>query len=290
MKLSVEVPNKDKVVAAGQAGQRGASGDVPYVMPHQGTDPSEIDRLDIQHYALREHLGANYLAPLEQPARILDVGCGTGLWAYEMCAEFPLAQVVGFDLAPSKSPWPATYRFVRGNLLQGLPFAGDRFDFVHQRLLMSGVPVKAWAAAVNELVRVTRPGGWLELVEGEFDVAPAGPATRQILDVTWRLYREIGLDSTGIIFRSLVEHPRRAGLTDVESREIVVPLGDWGGRIGSLMASDIRALFLRLAAVFEKRFGVSQRETAPLIAAMPQEWEEHHTVIKFAVALGRKPG
>jgi SAM-dependent methyltransferase len=279
-----------EVVAAERAGRRGGSGDVPYLMPHHAKEPSEIDRLDIQHYALLEHLGANYLVPLERPARILDVGCGTGLWAYELCAEFPRAQVAGFDLAPSKQPWPAGYHFVRGNLLQGLPFVDDGFDFVHQRLLLSGVPVKAWARTVTELVRVTRPGGWLELVEGEFDIAPAGPATRRILDVTWRLYQETGLDSTGIIFRSLGEHPRHAGLTDVESRVIEVPLGEWGGRIGSLMASDIRALFLRLAPVFEAKFGVPQRESAPLIAAMPQEWEEHHTLIRFAVALGRKPG
>jgi SAM-dependent methyltransferase len=259
-------------------------------MPHHPVDPSEIDRLDIQHYVLREHLGANYLAPLGQPARILDVGCGTGLWASELCAEFPRAQVVGFDLVPSKRPWPAGYCFVRGNLLQGLPFADDRFDFVHQRLLMAGVPVKDWARTVTELVRVTHPGGWLELVEGEFDIAPAGPATGRMLEVTWRLYQQAGLDSTGIIFRSLAEHPRRAGLMDVESREIVLPLGEWGGRIGSLMASGIRALFLRLAPVFKERFGVSERESALLIAAMQQEWEEHHTVVRFAVALGRKPG
>jgi SAM-dependent methyltransferase len=290
VKWSLEVPNEEEVVAAEQAGRRGASGDVPYVMPHHAIEPSEIDRLDIQHYALREHLGTNYLAPLVQPARILDVGCGTGLWAYELCAEFPRTQVVGFDLVPSKRPWPADYRFVRGNLLQGLPFADDRFDFVHQRLLMSGVPVKAWAGTVTELVRVTQPDGWLELVEAEFDIAPAGPATGRMLDVTWRLYEQSGLDSTGIIFRSLGEHARRAGLTDVESREITVPLGEWGGRIGSLMASDIRALFLRLAPVFEDKFGVSERESVPLIAAMQQEWERHHTVVRFAVALGRKPG
>jgi SAM-dependent methyltransferase len=289
VKWSLEVPNEEEVAAAEQA-QRSATGDVVYQLPHHATEAAEIDRLDIQHYALQERLGTNYLAPLQQPARILDVGCGTGLWAYELCAEFPDAQVVGLDLVPSKRPWPATYRFVRSNLLQGLPFADDRFDFVHQRLLMSGVPVKAWARTVTELVRVTRPGGWLELVEAEYDIAQAGPSTERMLEVIGRLNRETGLDSTGIIFRNLGDHPRRAGMTNVESREITVPLGEWGGRIGSLMASDYRALFLRLAPVFEAKFGVSERESAPLIAGMQQEWEEHHIVVRFAVALGRKPG
>src|SRR5215467_5860383 len=37
----------------------------------------EIDRLDIQHYTTRETLRANHLAPVVNPGRVLDVGCGT---------------------------------------------------------------------------------------------------------------------------------------------------------------------------------------------------------------------
>jgi hypothetical protein len=43
--------------------------------------------------------------------------------------------VVGLDLVPSKPPQPANYHFAYGNVLQGLPFADDRFDFVHERFL-----------------------------------------------------------------------------------------------------------------------------------------------------------
>ncbi|HVB59579.1 MAG TPA: hypothetical protein VNE61_00170, partial [Ktedonobacteraceae bacterium] len=57
----------------------------------------EIDRLDLQHYLLRYVLKGNYLAPIAQPARILDVGCGTGCWISEMALEFPQAELVGVD-------------------------------------------------------------------------------------------------------------------------------------------------------------------------------------------------
>jgi hypothetical protein len=40
--------------------------------------PTEVDRLDLQHFALLEGLGTNYLAPVSEPAVILDVGSGTG--------------------------------------------------------------------------------------------------------------------------------------------------------------------------------------------------------------------
>jgi SAM-dependent methyltransferase len=281
---SLEVPSDEEAAAAARARP---GGDVAYFLPRHEHE-AEIDRLDIQHYALHDRLGANYVAPLDEPAQILDVGCGTGLWAYELSAEFPSAHVVGFDLVPSKRPWPATYGFVRGNLLQGLPFADDRFDLVHQRFLMAAVPVKDWARSMTELVRVTRPNGWVELVEMEFDIAPAGPATRRVFETAWRVGRTAGLDTTGIIYRNLGEHARRAGLIDVETREDTVSIGEWGGRIGSMMATDFRSLFLRTAGLFD-RFGVSEQELRELVTVMQQEWEEHHSLSRFTVALGRKP-
>src|SRR5262249_50679626 len=138
-------------------------GGVPYPVLHH---PTEIDRLDLQHYALREVVGGNHLAPVPRDATaVLDVGSGTGQWGFELCQELPRATVVGLDLAvanPARSP---RFRWVRGNVLQGLPFASGRFDYVHQRLLFLAIPVADWPAAVRELVRVTRPGGWIELVE-----------------------------------------------------------------------------------------------------------------------------
>src|SRR5215469_8694458 len=97
--------------------------------------PTEIDRLDVQHYALREALGADYLAPIGGLDRVLDVGAGNGQWGYDLCAKFPRAMVLGVDLMPGKPGQPAGYRFVRANLLDGLPFVDDAFGFVHQRLL-----------------------------------------------------------------------------------------------------------------------------------------------------------
>jgi SAM-dependent methyltransferase len=248
----------------------------------------EIDRLDVQHYALREALGGNYLAPVGTPGRLLDVGCGTGQWAFDVGAEFPAALVVGLDLAPSKPGGPAGYRFVRANLLQGLPFADDSFDFVHQRLLVSGVPRAAWPVVVGDLVRVTRPGGWVELVEVGPALEPAGAATERMYGLMLRLAATLGLDTEGAVFDSLDGYLREAGLVGVHRRRIDVPVGEWGDRVGSLMASDLRAACARMGPVIQVTFGLSQEEFDDLLRTMQTEWEERRSRWAFAFAYGHK--
>jgi SAM-dependent methyltransferase len=249
---------------------------------------SEIDRLDVQHYALRAAVRGNYLAPIQEPARILDVGSGTGQWAYDLCDQFGEAVVVGFDLERSKRDHSANFRFVRGNLLRGLPFMDDRFDFVHQRLLMTAIPLKSWQEVVRDLVRVTAPGGWIELVEVEDQMEPQGPATTRLWELGNRLARSFRLDSTGIVPRSLGDYLLRAGAEGVTRREVVVPIGDWGERVGSLMASDFRALFTRLCPIFEVRFELPAGECERLVASALAECEQLRTRATFSFAYGRK--
>jgi predicted TPR repeat methyltransferase len=43
-------------------------------------DEAELDRIDMCHAKYCALIGKNkYLAPIENPQRILDLGCGTGL-------------------------------------------------------------------------------------------------------------------------------------------------------------------------------------------------------------------
>jgi SAM-dependent methyltransferase len=257
-----------------------------YIFPRH---PSEIDRLDIQHYALREALGTNHLALVQRPALVLDAGCGTGLWAHELCAEFPSATAVGLDLEPSR-PGPSNYRFVRGNLLDGLPFLDDRFDLVHQRFMIAGVPLRCWLGVVADLVRVTRPGGWIELVEPTTEIEPAGPATTRLFEMGWRLARSLGLDTTGIVFRSLDRYLERAGVDEIESRIEALPIGEWGGRVGSFMATDLRAGLTRLCDVFQARFGLPAEEGRDLLARAHGEWQRERSRLLINVTFGRKRG
>jgi SAM-dependent methyltransferase len=269
------------------ADQRRYLEDQPYLLPK---DLKEINRLDFQHYVLRMLLRGNYVAPIRNPRQVLDVGCGTGQWAYEMAREYPQALVVGLDLEQAKNPTspPDNYRFVQGDVLKGLPFADNTFDFVHQRFLIAAIPLMAWPALVKELVRVTAPGGWVELVETSNAVAPMGPVTQQVKSLADQLAALRGLDVGGTVPESLDGYLREAGLVRVERRVIEAPVGEWGGRVGALLALDFREASYAFGGAAAARFQIPPEEWAAMVEAMVREWEEYRTQVRFVVAYGQK--
>ena len=214
---------------------------VPYDLPR---DTEEINRLDFQHYMLRYAFQGLYAAPIGQPASILDVGTGTGRWALEMARLFPRARVVGLDINPPPADQradqgvdvrPPNYSFVAANVLEGLPFAADSFDFTHQRLLFAAIPADRWPFVVDELARVTRPGGWVELVEMS-SVADGGPNIEMLADWLRRLTARRGVDVDAA--EHVGDYLGAAPLKDVDIRVVNIPLGARGGRLGAMFAAD----------------------------------------------------
>jgi SAM-dependent methyltransferase len=252
--------------------------------------PTAFGRFDELHRVLRSVMGGNHLAPLVEPGSILDVGCGTGQWAYEMCDEFPEARVVGIDLRPCKPSARSSYRFVKANLLQGLPFLDGTFGYVHQRLLMSGVPMDSWPAAVAELARVTRPGGWLELHETAPGMEPEGPATRRLYDWLRELGRAAGTDTMGYILGSLDRMLAATGARPKRDETLEVPVGGWAGPLGETVAASFASLFTGLTKTFEARFGLPESECLSLVEAMLAEFEELQPIIYSRVVVGQRPG
>ena len=108
-------------------------------MANLGEKEEEVEqkRLDDMQFAFCQLLGKNVFAPLSSPKNILDVGTGSGAWCVEVAHQFPDANVTGLDLSRiQRKDAPANCRFIVGNLLEGLKFESDCFDFVHSRYLM----------------------------------------------------------------------------------------------------------------------------------------------------------
>lgn len=268
---------------------------VPYALP---SDLGETNRLDFQHYVLRQAFKGNYAAPIRAPGSILDVGTGTGRWAKEMAAVFPHARVVGVDVKepatnePGESSadldrLPSNYQFVFGNILEGLPFPDASFDFVHQRLLFFAIPSDRWQFVLNELFRVTRPGGWVEVVEGHYGYDPMGPAAQRIADAMLPAMLQRGIDPRNSAI--LDQFLRTAGFEHVQTRTVKLPVGDWGGRLGQLVATDVRS-FSQAAKPLLLAEGMTESAFAQLTETMRRECEQLRCTWPFYIAYGQRPG
>jgi SAM-dependent methyltransferase len=104
---------------------------------------------------------------------VLDVGCGVGHWSMLLASVMPGdVRVTGIDREPSwieEARARAAARGVDGRFAyrQGdavrLPFPDDSFDLTTCQTVLIHLP--APAAAIAEMVRVTRPGGLVAVAE-----------------------------------------------------------------------------------------------------------------------------
>ena len=114
----------------------------------------------------------------DRPIRVLDVGCGTGVFASRIRGALPRARVWGIDLV-SDMLTKGTERWRRhaADVLpiqadsERLPFATGSFDVVTCANSFHHYPSQD--RAVAEMHRVLRPGGRLMLIDGYRD-APWG--------------------------------------------------------------------------------------------------------------------
>jgi ubiquinone/menaquinone biosynthesis C-methylase UbiE len=106
------------------------------------------------------------------PGEALDVGSGTGFLSFELAARGH--RVVGVDFAPAMiaearrkaGASGVSIRFEEADA-ERLPFPPGTFDLAMSRHLLWTLPHPE--AAIDEWIRVLRPGGRLVVVDSQFD-------------------------------------------------------------------------------------------------------------------------
>ncbi|GHO82368.1 hypothetical protein KSZ_03740 [Dictyobacter formicarum] len=206
-----------------------------------------------------------------------------------MVQEFPQAHIYGIDTdAPAPHiQFSARCHFSQNDILQGLPYADHTFHYVHQRLLVGGIPTYYWPATLQELVRVTQSGGWIELLETGNVYHNAGPTTKQ-LQAWW----DEGMTTRGFdlsIMPTIDVLLTRHGVINVHMEKIQVPLGTWAGRPGELLGLDLFEVFKSLKAVYTEKLGIQPELFDHMVALLPKEWESHRTTYEMYSVFGQKP-
>lgn len=296
----------------------------PYMLPNT---LEEAKRLDLQHFILQQALRGNVIAPIgapqqigdeqppgqwtnyllsqimqthreiapHQPHHILDIGCGTGRWAIELARQFDQATVVGIDIVPPERPFtdelplPTNYHFQLGNILQGLPFPAGSFDYVHMRIMGLGIPADQWLTVINELARLTAPGGWIESVECGLPT-DGGPALQRCIGAFTQILTARGIDLART--RTLDDCFRRAQppLAAVQSRVVDIPLGAHGGGIGVRMAWNCRNAIQNMGQFFQQAHLFTAEEWEDLLLEIDAELHDpqYHTMLACHLAIARR--
>lgn len=153
--------------------------------------------------------------------------------------------------------------------------------------LQWAIPRPSWPQVVGELARVTRPRGWVELVEGNVGAKTASPAERAFtqwaLDVTAR--RQIDLQ----IGPHLPAILQSAGFSNVSVREVQIPIGAHGGRLGRMMQTDVLAVIQGLRGPI---LATGVTDTATFDATINQwlaEVDRYRSTWSIYVTIGQRP-
>ncbi|KAI9273884.1 hypothetical protein EDC94DRAFT_111997 [Helicostylum pulchrum] len=170
-------------------------------------------------------------------------------------------------MAAAAAPPSLNYRkllanldFYQMNVLDAkLPFQDNQFDFVKQQLVTASFTVADWKRVMEELVRVTKPGGFIQLVEidyNSFNLGPKGRKWETELLETVRLKRQM----EPRMARHLPDLLKKAGLIDVSAKLVSIPLGSWGLDLGSLWKHNMEMFAESTSPLLSKLVGISDAE------------------------------
>ncbi|RIA88729.1 S-adenosyl-L-methionine-dependent methyltransferase [Glomus cerebriforme] len=254
-----------------------------YVLPN---NKQELNSISLQHSLLKYAWCNNFSSPIHEALKtgglkVLDVGCGPGTWLFDMCIDYPLCNFVGLDisLVPSSTSDVNNITFIQSNVLDGLPFKDNTFDFVHQRSWMSSLSMKQWEPLIRELKRVCKVGGWLELLETDMVYYNEGINTRNLRASRLAFFysKDFFIDVCNHIPQFLESVD---SFNEINKEECIIPIGDWAGKIGELCIKTIyeeyKVIYPELKTIME----VNEEEFDEILNRFVKEANENKTYYK----------
>ncbi|RGB32124.1 S-adenosyl-L-methionine-dependent methyltransferase [Rhizophagus diaphanus] len=154
-------------------------------------DTDSIDRFHVFHF-LRQHIfQSNFSSPIEDKLikgeyKVLDIGCGPGTWLLDLSSKYENSNFLGIDIEPifPQEIKPNNVEFIKASISNGLSFGDNEFDFTHIELLRLFYTVDQWDFILTELIRVTKPGGYIEVSGRRKENVVRAPIFCKIMDTS----------------------------------------------------------------------------------------------------------
>ncbi|KAI8068760.1 hypothetical protein BDF21DRAFT_439911 [Thamnidium elegans] len=184
-------------------------------------DDEEFERLQVNYFLFR---------------------AGPGWWLMGMANDYPRSHFTGVDLMiyPVTSP-PKNCHFRVLDMSKGLPYPDNTFDMVSQHDTLFRYNQEDWDILLPEIIRVTKPGGYVELIENGGVLQDIGPNMS-----IWSMRLAVSLQTRGINLK--IASTLSTLLDDFEELDVIqgshrsIPVG-WYGRTGDIAMDCLDRLF-----------------------------------------------
>ncbi|KAI1307517.1 S-adenosyl-L-methionine-dependent methyltransferase [Xylaria venustula] len=267
-------------------------------------DDAHLESMDCVHHVLTLLLDNKlYLAPIaEGPMKVLDVGCGTGIWAIDFADAHTDAEVIGTDISPIQPEWvPPNLKFEIEDCTQPWTYPPNTFDFIHLRYLFGSVP--DWDAVYAEAFRACKPGGWVEAVDPSVNLRSDDGSIREggALYDWGRLFNEAsakyGRTMSMVDDGAIKESFKKVGFVEIRSRTFKLPATPWpkdqklqqlGAFSRLAMEQDLDGYAMYL---FTNALGWSEQQVTVYLARVRKEMRDMRIQPYFIIEVvyGKKP-
>ncbi|CAG8555417.1 1677_t:CDS:2 [Gigaspora margarita] len=252
-----------------------------------------ITHSQLQHNIHRYIWQNNFSSPVDDllrkgRARVLEIGCGDGTWTIDLAKEFTWSLFTAIDTHSrfDRRVENTNVTFLKADVLDGLPFDPDTFDLVYMRFL--SFTEKQWLDKVaNEIVRVCKPDGWIEIMDCTNQYAPKGSSTTQLESVYHEYLKSKNID---LILNPRFEDYLRSTnkITVIRREEKKVTLGKGGGKVGPLLLQNITTTWEQSKKTLSELMGISEKDFDLLIRTFQKEVNDLKTSTRYIRIYGQK--
>ncbi|CAI2161444.1 7640_t:CDS:2 [Funneliformis geosporum] len=222
--------------------------------------------------AIRDLFKSEFSAPVEEiltlNGKIMEIGYGSSSWIINMAYEYPNSEFIGLYLKQDpiiSQNMPKNLTFIRDNLC--LSYDDDEFDFVRIGELIYRLSEVEFEIIINEMVRVTKRGGWIEISEPRYF-----PPKHTKLEIICKSFTEInelqGINMNLFDKMQFMLHSTNQ-LQEIQVDNKVLTLGPKGGELG-----------IRFVEIYMTYYKEIYGQDIALHLGMPYEYEEFQSFLK----------
>ncbi|CAG8591769.1 11705_t:CDS:2, partial [Diversispora eburnea] len=197
-------------------------------------------------------------------------------WIIDVSIDYPLSNFVGIDIT---NLWEADIKensalsnvgFLEYNLLDGIPFPEKVMDFIHFRFMSLCFDKSALIKLIDEMVRVCKSNGWIEIMNFDYSLINMGPTTKLLMNSMLEFHKSKGCNVPTLKdYKKYLKQTKQ--ITDFRIEKIITPLGNWSEKIGGGTLLGFNYLFKALKGFLAPYMKLDENQYQQLLRENDQQ-------------------